>query len=167
MDFELKKIDAHHAEPLYKILANCGKEMHEKLGLPHWYPFMDFQIFQTSLNEKILYGIYKNKTPIATFNISTKPRDYYYDELWSEPNAPALYLGQLGIKPALQKNGIGKWCMDHVEKIAREMQCKAIRFDALGMHPWLKTFYEKLGYTSCGIVKPNKWDLVCFEKILD
>ena len=68
--------------------------------------------------------------------------------------------------PILQGRGLGKWCMYQVEKIARNHGSKAVRFDGLNSHPWLKKFYEKLGYLPRGIVKPKQWDLLCFEKIL-
>lgn len=168
MDLILKKVKVNDDAiiPLHSILVACGKSMHDKFGLSHWHPFMDINTFQNLMKGKDIYGIYKNDVAIATFNLSTEPRDYYFDELWSNPKEKAVYLGQLATDPNIQGNGIGKWCMQQIVSIAQEMGSKAIRFDALSMHPWLKPFYEKLGYSACGIVKPKQWDLVCFEKLL-
>lgn len=141
--------------------------MHKKFGFSHWYPFMDLETFKRSLEGKKLYGVYQHDLIIATFNLSPSPRNYYYDELWSNPCAKALYLGQLAITPEYQKQGIGKWCMMQIEKLTLDFGSKVVRFDALNEHPWLKRFYEKLGYCICGIVKPNRWELVCFEKYLN
>lgn len=165
-EFILKKIDGDAIIPLHKILAACGKSMYEKFGLEHWHPFMDIATFKKLMEKKDLYGIYQNGIAVATFNLSIESRDYYYDELWSNPHEQAIYLGQLGIDPTLQGKGLGKWCMHQVEEITKNMGRKAIRFDGLSLHPWLKIFYEKLDYLPRGIVKPKQWDLLCFEKIL-
>lgn len=166
MQLVLKKVSGNAIIPLHAILSACGKAMHEKIGLSHWHPFMDINTFQDSMKGKDVYGVYQNNVAIATFNLSTEPRDYYFDALWSNPKERAVYLGQLAIDPNIQGNGVGKWCMQQVVSIAQEMGRKAIRFDALSAHPWLETFYKNLGYSICGIVKPARWDLVCFEKIL-
>ncbi len=167
MNFKLKKADKNEIIISHALLVECGKNMYEKWGLRHWFPFMDLEIFQHAMKEKDIYIVYQQTDPIATFNVSTHSREYYVDHLWSNPNESAIYLGQLGIQPYLQGNGIGKWCMHQVEQIAREKKCKAIRFDALLIHPWLSLFYEKLGYRRCGIVKPAEWELVCFEKVME
>lgn len=166
MDLELKKADAEMIAPLHAILVACGENMYEQFQLSHWHPFLNLKTFRKMMSHQMLYGVYQNNIPVATFNVSTKPRDYYFPELWGHPHDKALYLGHLGIDPALQAKGVGKWCMAQVENIAREHHCKAVRFDALNIHPWLKTFYEKLGYTKREIVTPGEWDLVCFEKII-
>lgn len=148
------------------ILSACGKAMHEKYGLNHWYPFVDIITFQDMMKGKDLYGVYQNEIAVATFNLSTEPRDYYFDKLWSNPREKAVYLGQLATDPNIQGNGIGKWCMNQIVTIAQDMSSKAIRFDALSAHPWLKDFYENLGYLACGTVKPGQFELTCFEKVI-
>src|SRR3990167_2390097 len=133
--------------------------MYERFQLEHWHPFMDMETFKKLMESKELYGVYQDGTAIATFNLSLVSRDYYYDELWSNPHEQASYLGQLAIEPCLQGQGLGKWCMYQVEKIAKSNKSKAIRLDAVSAHPMLKAFYKKLGYLPCGIVKPKQWDL--------
>lgn len=150
-EFQLKKINEKaFIIPLHALLTACGKKMHETFGLMHWHPFMDLKKFETLMRSKDLYGVYQNKSAIATFNLSSNPRDYYFDKLWSNPGEKAFYLGQLGIQPLLQGQGIGKWCMHQIERLAYEAGCKVIRFDGLSQHPWLKEFYEKFGYRICG-----------------
>lgn len=166
MDLTLKKASSTEINSLYEILVNCGKQMHDEMKLNHWHPFMDIETFKKSLNDKQLFGVYENNSAIATFNISTSPRDYYHIGLWSNPGAKALYVGQLATQPNFQRKGLGKWCMNQIEQLAQEMNCESIRFDALQQHPWLGTFYEHLGYKACAIVTPNEFDLVCYEKRL-
>jgi GNAT superfamily N-acetyltransferase len=166
MDLKVKKADKQEVEIAYALLVSCGKEMYEKFALRHWYPFMDIEIFKATLHTKCLYMVYQYDIPVATFNLSTYARDYYAEELWSIPSQNPSYLGQLGIKPNLQGNGMGKWCMAEIEKIAKENKHDTLRFDAVDTHPWLNLFYKKLGYSPCAAVQPQQWKLVCFEKAL-
>lgn len=166
-EFRLKKINNKESIiSLHTLLTDCGKTMTKTLNLTHWNPFMDLEKFKILIKNKDLYGVYQNTIAVATFNLSNVPRDYYFDKLWSNSKEKAFYLGQLGIKPHLQGQGIGKWCMHQIEHLAQKAGSKAIRFDGLSKHPWLKEFYEKLGYQVCGTVKPAQWELICFEKVL-
>lgn len=163
---KLEKIKNDDIASLHSILVECGIKMYEQFNLCHWYPFMNLSTFKQTMKNKDLYGIYQNDLAIATFNVSMISRDYYFEELWSNPNEKALYLGQFGIHPTHQKNGVGIWCMNQIEKIGYEKGCRAIRFDGVSNHPFLKKFYTKLGYKVCGVVTPNQWELTCYEKIL-
>lgn len=162
----LKKADKRSIPGLHSILVECGNAMWNQYQLSHWYPFMELDTFSNLMREKIIYGVYENETAVATFNTSPQARDYYYPDLWSDAGEKALYVGQLGILPSHQSKGIGKWCMTKIEDIARQQDFKVIRFDALNKHPWLKSFYEKLGYRFCGLVTSAQWELACFEKQL-
>ena len=166
MNLSLKKADESNIHSLHAILVACGKKMHDELDLQHWHPFMDIDTFKQSIFNKELYAVYQNQSVIATFNLSTTPHDYYHIGLWSKPGFRALYLGQLATVPGLQRKGFGKWCLQQIEKIALEKDCQTVRFDIVAKHPWLKTFYEEMGYKPCAIVKPQQWDLLCFEKHL-
>ena len=166
MKLIIQKSSKDEIKPIHSLLSSCGKFMFDKYNLCHWHPFMDLEAFINSMAEKDLYSVYQENNLIATFNLSLIPRNYYYDKLWSHPMMKAVYLGQLGIDPQKQGHGIGKWCMENIETISKQMGCKYIRFDALNMHPWLKIFYVTQGYAPRGIVKPKEWDLLCFEKLL-
>jgi GNAT superfamily N-acetyltransferase len=162
----IKNNNIYAIELIHALLVECGKTMHEKYNLNHWHPFMDLNRFKNTMQNKNLYAVYEETKIVATFNLNTIARDYYCDEFWSNPAEKAIYLGQLAIHPIYQNSGIGTWCMEQVEQITIEMNCKSIRFDGVSNHPYLKKFYEKLGYTSCCTVKPGQWELTCFEKMI-
>lgn len=167
MELIRKEIQGDEIKPFFNLLVKCGEHMYTQYKLDHWYPYFDEETFVIKMKDKKLYGVYREGIPIATFNVSTQPRDYYFDSLWNFSVENALYLGQLAIEPSLQGMGIGKWCMEQVEIIARELACDAVRFDAIELHPWLKNFYMRLGFSPSNTVKPGNWNLLCFEKRLD
>jgi len=165
MQFELKEISLKDIEEVHALLVMCGENMYKKLGLTHWYPYPTLDQFKKNVAAKTLYGVFTNNSAVATFNLTNEPRTYYADNLWLQ-KGKALYVGNLGITPHLQGSGLGKWCMAQIEKIGIASNYDLIRFDALKAHPWLKSFYEKLGYIACESVKNNGLELVCFEKNL-
>lgn len=167
MKLTLKCVEDSEIAELHQILVSCGLDMHQKFSLQHWHPFMDLDNFKMTLRNKKMYGVYESGKAIATFNVSNEPRDYYANSLWHNPGSKALYLGTLAVLPELQGNGLGKWCITQIEEIALAMRCEAIRFDAVELHPWLAGFYERLGYTRRGVVRPLNWNLECFEKLLE
>ena len=166
MNIIFKKASEKNIPLAHALLSACGKHMHENLNLNHWHPFMSLKDFHLQISNKDLYLAYYDKELIATFNLSKEPRDYYSSTIWVNSSEPAAYLGQLGIAPLWQGKGIGRLCMAEIERITKEMGCCSLRLDALNSHPWLKLFYLRLGYTACGTVKPNNWDLLCFEKVI-
>jgi GNAT superfamily N-acetyltransferase len=151
---------------LHTLLVTCGKHMHETLGFTHWDPYLPLDEFIRVSAGHDLYGVYDAETLIATFSTGTTPRPYYDITLWENPQAKALYLGRFGVLPQYQHHGIGGWCMAQVDRLAREMDCAAVRFDATASHSVLLAFYDKLGYQRRGIIHRGWGDLVAFEKIL-
>ena len=151
---------------VHELLSRCGMHMYETMKLTHWYPYKTLPEFTSYMNGKTIYCIHEGSSLLGSFNLDTRPRDYYYAELWSDGDCPALYLGNLGILPQLQNRGLGKRCMSEVERIAKE-QKRSIRFDCVEKHPWLAGFYEKLGYKRRETIPSSVGNLICFEKTVE
>lgn len=168
MNYLLKKATDSDFVTLHNILVVCGEHMFKSLKLRHWYPYASLEKFKEKVKYSDVYCVFENEKMVATFSLSTTPRDYYKLSMWQDQNAKAIYLGNLGILPELQGKGLGKWCLNEVEKIAKEMNCKAIRFDCVEKHPWLSNFYEKLGFArKCIVNMPEPTgNLICFEKVI-
>ena len=164
----LKKADLKDIENVHILLTFCGQHMFNHLGLNHWHPFAPLEKFKDKVKHATLYCIYENDRMIATFNLSTTPRPYYTLSDWKDPNAKAVYLGHLAIHPDFQGKKIGTWCIHQIEQIAKEMGAQSIRFDCIERHPWLSSFYEKMGYArKNSILMPDPTGtLVCFEKVI-
>lgn len=169
MDLSIKKATAGDFEKLHSILVSCGEDMYKRLGLNHWYPYDDLNKFQAKVKYANVYCVYSKDQMIGTFNLNENPRAYYKLSMWSNPEAKAVYLGQLAILPEFQGKGLGVWCMQQIENIVQEMGCEIIRFDCIERHPRLVKFYENAGYQrKCIVNMPEPiGNLVCFEKIIN
>jgi len=165
---DLKKADAQEIIAAHTLLVECGNHMAVNLGLYHWHPFASIEQFKEKIKYATVYCLYDIDRLIATFNVSTIARAYYRDSDWYDPQAHAVYLGNLAVHPDFQGKKIGSLCMHYIEQIAQEMGASAIRFDCIERHPWLSSFYEKMGYEKKAIIEMPEptGKLVCFEKTL-
>lgn len=150
---------------LHGILNICGEYMHRVQGMSHWYPYRPLERFQTEFDR--IYALYAGDMLIGTFNVKAQPRPYYTPDLWSNPDARALYMGGLGILPHYQGKGIGAWAMQQADSVAQADGFDAIRFDGVANNQRLITFYDRLGYRRCGVVgKHDNWPgVMCYERV--
>jgi GNAT superfamily N-acetyltransferase len=149
---------------LHAIIAACGHDLKERLGLTHWDPPYPLRLLRRDAAERAVYAVKDSEFLIGTFTVGRTPLNPYPPHAWSEPEAPALYLNRLAVWPGLQGHGIGRSCLTLVEQIARQLGCEAMRLDAYAGHSALLAFYEHAGYVRRLLVEEHGF--VCFEKRL-
>ena len=138
--------------PLQAILAACGADLRDRLGLRYWDPPYPLDQMQRDAVERAVYAVYAGEQLAATFTAGTTPPYSYYETAdWLEPAARALYISRLGVLPELQGRGIGVGCLAAIERLARDGSCAAVRFDAFAGHPAVLRFYERAGYERRGM----------------
>ncbi|WP_455392934.1 GNAT family N-acetyltransferase [[Eubacterium] cellulosolvens] len=166
MKYQLVKIKPDEIEEVHEILRLCGLEMKDKFNLGHWNPPYPVHLMQKDAKESYVYAVKEQNKTLATFTISKKPLDYYYKNIWLNPDHEAIYVSHLAVLPKFQGRGIGSWCMRTIEDFAREWGCAAVRLDAYEKYPLLLEFYVKLGYQQRQTVTYQRLRLICLEKIL-
>jgi GNAT superfamily N-acetyltransferase len=168
---QLHQAEAQHVEELHAILAACGLDMQARFGLSHWVPPYPLHLMQRDAEAGYVYATREGEHAIATFTVTPQPPAYYDQRIWHEPDARALYLHRLAVLPANQRQGLGRWCLEQVEAMARAQGCTAVRFDAYDQHTRLCAFYLHLGYEQRGAFKMitktyGETGGICFEKRL-
>jgi GNAT superfamily N-acetyltransferase len=87
-------------------------------------------------------------------------------EYWQVATEEADYFSTFALLPSYQQHGIGTWCMQQADTIAREAGYRWLRFDAVASHPKLLHFYSRLGYAQRGILDLGRAQVMCYEKDL-
>lgn len=174
MTWHLQPANERLYPALHSILVICGEHMYRTQGFAHWYPFRSLEANRALIDMRYLYAVYDSSATqaqlVGTFNLNPTPRTYYTPEIWADPTAPALYFGGLGILPAFQGTGLGRWCMQQADAITQRDGYRAIRFDAVAANAGLLAFYDRLGYERRAEVRPAKYGgapLQCFEREFD
>jgi GNAT superfamily N-acetyltransferase len=166
MGGQTRKIGADEVEAVHEILRKCGQDMKVRLGLGHWDPPYPLDVMRRDAERGSVYTVRDADRTVGTFTIGTEPFSYYDMTIWEAPGARAMYVSRLAVLPELQGNGIGTWCMETIEQLARDEGCAAVRLDVYGKHRKLLEFYTRLGYSWRGVVEFRGSELVCFERVL-
>jgi GNAT superfamily N-acetyltransferase len=168
LNLRCERVAADAVEPLQAILAACGADLRDRLGLDYWDPPYPLEALRRDAVERAVYAVQAGGQLAATFTAGTTPPYSYFEAAnWLEPAARALYISRLGVLPALQGQGIGVGCLAAIERLARDGSCAAVRFDAFAGHPALLRFYDLAGYERRGTVQwQNGGEGVLFEKHL-
>jgi GNAT superfamily N-acetyltransferase len=168
MSIFCRKASPEEVAPLHQIIKRCGEDMFQRFGLCHWHPVFPVETMRKDAMAKSIYGVYREDLLAGCFTVGTSGWKYPPD-LWERPGDRALYLSKAAILPELQNQGLGKWCVEKVEQLARESGCSAVRLSAITDHALLLRFFERLGYGARGSLWIKDWrgvsrEITVFEK---
>jgi ribosomal protein S18 acetylase RimI-like enzyme len=99
---------------------------------------------------------------VATLRLTTK-KPWAIDTSYFTPCEQPLYLLAMAVAPAVQRQGIGRWCMDQVKRIARKWPADAIRLDAYDAATSAGEFYARCGCTEVGRAPYRGTPLIYYE----
>ena len=155
-------------EVLHAILVECGFDMRDRLGLPHWVPAYPRHLFEEQVTKGEVYSVEERRSgnTVATFSASSEAPPYLDLSLWNTGGEPCLYLTRLAVLPRLQRRGIGRVCVAAAERFALEHDCRSIRLDAAERHSELLGWYLKLGYREVCRYEAFGNQMVGFEKLV-
>ncbi len=154
--YELQKVSLialKKQNEIRDILYDCGKNMAEQYDIHHWdnsYIKTQLIVFLCELKNSV-YLLSQNEKAIATFQVKKKGNS-------------TLYFEKLAVSPKESGKGIGSYCVDCIEKIAKEKKCKRITMDVYSQSQHALDFYKKRGYVVCDEDKSLKYSLFKMEK---
>lgn len=171
MAFTSTKRGPDDIDDLYALIVACGEDMWRRLGLDHWKPPITIEMFREYARAKEVFAVEDDGELVATFTIGFEAPEPYPPSSWADKAHRAIYLNKLAVTPGLQRRGLGRWCMEEIERLAAARGCQAVRFDALTRNVSLLGFYDHLGYRRCGDMFVldeigRGWDILLYEKVL-
>jgi GNAT superfamily N-acetyltransferase len=87
-------------------------------------------------------------TRVAHRTVPNKP--WAIDTSYFTPCERPLYLLAMAVRPERQRQGIGRWCMGEVERIAKAWPADGIRLDAYDADAGAGEFYARCGCEEMG-----------------
>ena len=154
--FKLQKVNLiafKKQNGIREILYDCGKNMAEQYDIHHW----DNSHIKTQLivflcvMKNSAYLLFNDGKAIATFQVKKKENS-------------TLYFEKLAVSPKESGKGIGSYCMNCIEKIAKEQKCKRVAMDVYIQSQHALDFYKKRGYVVYDEDKSLKYSLFKMEK---
>lgn len=102
---------------------------------------------------------------IGTLRLATK-KPWAIDTIYFTACSKPVYLLSMAVAPGSQRRGIGRRCLEEVERIAKSWPANAIRLDAYDAVAGAGGFYTRCGYTEVGRVTYRKAPLIYYEFVL-
>lgn len=162
--FRAERIGGAEAAAVHAVLAACGADL-ARQGFRNWQPPYPLERLTADVVAREVWAVWMGDDVVATFTLGTTPPHPVDAPAWREPGEPALYLSRLAVHPGAQGHGLGAWCMGRVERRARELGCRAVRFDVLAANARLRGFYERLGYERRGERTRAPYTFACYDKL--
>lgn len=149
-----KKTDFTQLHNVARILNACGKDMARKYDLHHWdNPYLKSLIIAViCFMKNQTWLVYDDEKAVATF--------------MTKVVGEGLHFEKLGTDPTQEKKGIGTYCIDQIESIARNHNCKKVYMEVYEPSKHAISFYEHRGYQIVGNTGTLKYKEVKMEKSL-
>ena len=153
------------AEEIAKIRTAVAEKLTSEYGKGHWSSPSSIRSVLLDLRTSSVYIARQQEKVIATLRLVTK-KPWAIDVKYFTPVKKPLYLTSMAVDPELQRQGIGRFCLDEVERIAKEWPSDVIRLDAYDAPAGAGGFYAKCGYREVGRETYRKVPLIYFELLM-
>ncbi len=154
--------DAVAIAALRTAVAEC---LTQEFGKGHWSSCATERGVLLAIRTSRVVVIRHRSKVIATLTLATK-KPWAIDKSYFAPSKRPLYLTNMAVRPDLQRQGIGRRCLDEAKRIAREWPADAIRLDAYDAAAGAGGFYDKCGFCEVGRVIYRKTPLIYLELLL-
>jgi len=99
---------------------------------------------------------------VATLRLTTR-KPWAIDRTYFSASERPLYLLSMAVTPELQRQGIGRQCVEQIMDICRRWPADAIRLDAYDAPAGAGMFYAKSGFRNVGGAEYRGCPLLYFE----
>ena len=143
--YRVEKYNILALKKVSNILYDCGKNMAKEYGLHHWdnSHIKNWVIVAMCTMKNDIYLVYSSQKPVATFQI--------------QKTKNSLMFQKLATLPAFSGCGIGSFCIEEIERMAREHGCAEVICEVYDKSEHAKNFYEHRGYTVYGTTETLKY----------
>jgi GNAT superfamily N-acetyltransferase len=153
------------ASAIALLRTSVAEHLTSQYGRGHWSLVVtEKSVLRGIKTSRVL--IARNDTGIiATLRLATK-KPWAINLTYFSPVLKALYLHDMAVTPALQRQGIGRRFFQEMMAVARAWPSNAIRLDAYDEDAGAGVFYAKCGFREVGRVVYRKTPLIYFEFLL-
>ena len=147
------------------LRAAVATDLTQKYGHGHWSSVATEKgVLRDITTARVLLARNGNSAA-ATVRLATK-KPWAIDPAYFTSCPRVVYLTDMAVAPGLQRQGIGRRCLEHARKVARAWPADAIRLDAYDGPAGAGEFYAKCGFREVGRVTFRQTPLVYYELLL-
>jgi ribosomal protein S18 acetylase RimI-like enzyme len=155
---------ARDAEALCELRNSTADRLTEEFGRGYWSGHGTTKGILFGLRNGQAIVARRGKTIVGTLRLAIK-KPWALDRAYFAKVRRPLYLVDMAVAIEFQRQGVGRKCMAHAEKIAHAWPAQAIWLDAWDAPAGAGGFYKSCGYMEVGRVTFKGAPLVYFEKL--
>jgi GNAT superfamily N-acetyltransferase len=168
---QLRRATSADAAGVHALLVAAGRGLAAR-GFLNWSTPYPREKLDADIATREVYVVFddgdrRERRPIATFALGATPARADAPMHWRTPDAPARYLNRLAVDPTHQGRGLGGWCLERIEELARDAGATAVRCEVLRANAATRRLYERHGYEERGEWYRADWTFTCYERPLD
>ena len=153
--------DAAGVAALLTAAANRLSAIH---GEGHWSRESTERGVLNTMRTSKVFVAKRGNLPVATMTLATK-KPWAIDVSYFTPRPRIVYLLSMAVDPAVQRQGIGRTCIEQALAIAQAWPADTVRLDAYDADAGAGGFYVACGFTEVGRVLYRNVPLIYFEKL--
>jgi len=150
------------AAELAALHTAVAESLTEKFGKGPWSMRTSERGVLHALRTTSVYIARDSAHICATLQLTSK-KPWAIDTAYFSPCLKPIYLVGMAVAPAMQRQGIGRICLQKIQVVARELPVDAIRLDAYDAVAGAGKFYEKCGYAEVGRAVYRNAPLIYYE----
>jgi len=156
---------AEDAPAIAALRRAAAEHLTERFGAGHWSLTASDRSVLAALKTSRLLVVRDGGQIVATLRLATK-KPWAIDRRYFVQVERPLYLTDMAVSPARQRQGIGRALLAAATDVARAWPSQAIRLDAYDADAGAGPFYEKCGFHEVGRVVYRETPLIYFERLL-
>jgi ribosomal protein S18 acetylase RimI-like enzyme len=118
-----------------------------------------------AMRNSSVYVVRKGNKLIATLTLATR-KPWAIDRKYFSACRRPLYLTSMAVAPDLQRQGIGRLCVEAAAKVAKQWPGDAIFLDAYDAGAGAGEFYRRCGFREVGRASYRNTPLIYFEMLI-
>ncbi len=163
--FALVPATAADATEIASLRTAVARRLTETYGRGHWSSAVSEKGVLGGLRTSRIFVARDGPRLVATLRLATK-KPWAIDTKYFSPGRRPLYLTDMAVDPDLQRQGIGRRCLEEAQTVGRSWPGDAIRLDAYDAEAGAGSFYSKCGFREVGRATYRGTPLVYFELLL-
>ena len=153
------------AAALAALRSAAARALTKRFGQGHWSTETSERGAVSDLRHAEVWVARRGTSIVGTYRLATK-KPWAIDRSYFTDCRRPLYLTNMAVHPDLQRQGVGRRCLEHAVARARRWPGDAIRLDAYDAEAGAGPFYSKCGFREVGRAVYRSSALVYYELLL-
>lgn len=152
--------------PALSILRTAvAVELTNGFGEGHWSAPVSERGVELAMRHSYVLVLHDGASILGTLRLGNK-KPWAIDKTYFTDVKKAIYLTDMAVDPARQRQGLGRKLIEEAVNVARDWPADAIRLDAYDAPAGAGDFYAKCGFAERGRVVYRKVPLVYYERLV-